>query len=77
MQPAGELAYSLGMDRWRIYAELTSAGLVFVAAILLGALLGRWLDGLTGAGGIFTALLMAAGLAGAVANLLRALRRIG
>ena len=64
------------MDSWRIYATLSGAGLVFFASVIVGLMTGLWLDGVLGTGALFTLALGALGLAGAVANLLRALRKI-
>ncbi len=64
------------MNRWRIFAELSAAGLVIVAAVLIGLIAGQWIDGHLGTGAVFTLLLMGLGLIGAVVNLLRTLRRI-
>ena len=70
------LAYSSPMDRWRTYAELSAAGLAFVAAVMIGLFAGQWLDGMWGSGAVFTLLLMALALVGAIINLMRVLRRI-
>jgi F0F1-type ATP synthase assembly protein I len=64
------------MNRWRVYAELSAAALAFVAAVVIGLLAGRWLDGALGTSPLFTLALMTLGLIGAVVNLLRALRKI-
>ncbi len=64
------------MNKWHIYASLSAAGLVFVAETLTGLFAGQWLDGRLGTGAVFTLLLTAFGLLGAVFNLLRTLRRI-
>ena len=65
------------IDKWRMYAELSAAALVFFAAVLVGILAGLWLDGLLGTPPLLTLLLGFLGLAGAVANLLRSLARLG
>ena len=70
------MAYIGSMDRWRTYAELSAAGLAFVAAVLIGLCAGQWLDGSLGSGAVFTLLLMALALIGAIINLMRVLRRI-
>jgi F0F1-type ATP synthase assembly protein I len=64
------------MDRWRLFTELNAAAFVFVFAILLGLLAGQWLDGMLGTAPLLTLALMALGLFGAVANLLRTLKKI-
>ena len=65
------------MDKWRLYAELSAAGLAFIAAILIGLLIGQWLDANLSTAPLFTLLLMALALLGAVLNLVRTLRKIG
>lgn len=65
------------MDKWRLYAELSAAGLAFIAAILIGLLIGQWLDANLATDPLFTLLLMALALLGAVLNLVRTLRKIG
>jgi F0F1-type ATP synthase assembly protein I len=65
-----------GLDRWRIYSELSAAALVFVVAILLGLLGGQWLDRILGTTPLLALSLMALGLIGAVINLLRTLKKI-
>jgi len=64
------------MNKWRIYAEMSAAALVFFAAVFLGLAVGLWLDGVLGSGPLFTLVLMSLGLAGAVLNLFRSLRKI-
>lgn len=69
------MSYSEPMNRWQMYAELSAAGLAFVAAVLIGLWAGRWLDTNLGTDPLFTLLLMTLALIGAVVNLLRTLRR--
>jgi len=64
------------MDKGHLYAELSAAGLGFVAAILIGLWVGNWLDDIFGTAPLLTLSLMALGLAGAVVNLLRTLKRL-
>lgn len=64
------------MDRWKTYTELSAAGIAFAVAVIIGVLVGRWLDEQTGMGGVFTIIFIALGLAGAVLNLLRTLRKL-
>ena len=64
------------MNRFEMYARISAAGLAFFAAIIIGALVGQWLDVQTGANGIFTILLLMLGLLGAVMNLLRTLKKL-
>ena len=64
-------------DKWRMYAELSAAALVFFAAVIIGLLAGLWLDGLLGTSPLLTLLLAFLGLAGAVFNLLRTVARLG
>lgn len=77
IEPAASFTYSFIMDKWKMYTELSAAGIAFAAAIIIGVLAGRWLDEQTGAGGVFTLMFIALGLAGAVLNLLRTLRKFG
>lgn len=64
------------MDRWRVYAEVSSAGIGFLAAVLIGVWAGQWLDGQLGTGGLMTITLIFIGVLGAVFNLLRVVQRI-
>ena len=64
------------MNKWRLYAEISAAGLVFVAAVLIGLWLGQWLDKVTGVDSLFTLLMLALAVLGAVLNLVRTLRKI-
>lgn len=75
VEPAA-LAYIRPMDKGHLYAELSAAGLGFVAAILIGLWVGNWLDDIFGTAPLLTLSLMALGLAGAVVNLLRTLKRL-
>ena len=68
--------YSYSMNRFELYSRISGAGLAFFAAIIIGALVGQWLDAETGANGIFTILLLMLGLLGAVLNLLRTLKKL-
>jgi len=70
------LIYSFTMNKWRLYAEISAAGLVFVAAVLIGLWLGQWLDKVTGVDSLFTLLMLALAVLGAVLNLVRTLRKI-
>jgi|GEM_PF-3686191 len=65
------------MERMRLYAQLSAAGLVLVCSVLVGLWAGQWLDGAAGTEGILTVLLMAVGMLGGVLNLLRSLTRAG
>ncbi|HUX08122.1 MAG TPA: AtpZ/AtpI family protein [Acidobacteriota bacterium] len=70
------VAYIGLMNKWHLYAELSAAGLVFVAAILVGLWVGNLLDNIFGTAPFLTLSLMALGLAAAVLNLLKTLKRL-
>ena len=70
------MAYISLMNKWHLYAELSAAGLVFVAAILVGLWAGNLLDNIFGSAPFLTLSLMALGLAAAVLNLLKTLKRL-
>lgn len=59
------------MNRMKVYAHVSGAGLTLFAAVITGLLLGQFLDGLAGTGALFTLLLIVLGTAGGVINLLR------
>jgi F0F1-type ATP synthase assembly protein I len=54
-----------------VYARVTGAGLTLFAAVLVGILIGQWLDGLAGTTGLFTLIMLGLGTGGGVYNLLR------
>jgi len=64
------------MKRTRMYAHISSAGITLFAAVIIGILIGQFLDEKVGTTGIFTLLFVILGSAGGVVNLLRVVGKL-